>query len=97
MKIHQEETTRKPCVLIAEDDEEMRRLLAQALQKDGYEVSECSNGFRLLDKLGNALRGPEVQNCEPKEFDLIISDIRMPGVTGLSVLEGIRLSKNFHP
>ena len=87
----------KPYVLLAEDDEEMRRLLVQALQKDGYKVCECSTGLRLLDKLGNRLVEPEKLKCEPTEYDLIISDIRMPGVTGLSVLEGMRLFEGFPP
>ena len=97
MKNDSQKTNLKPCVLLAEDDEEMRRLLDQALRKEGYDVSQCSNGLSLLDKLGNKLRVPETLGRDPEEFDLIISDIRMPGVTGLSVLEGIRLFEGFPP
>ena len=87
----------QPCILLAEDDEEMRRLLVQELQKNGYQVCECSTGLRLLDKLGNRLVSPEKLKCEPTEYDLIISDIRMPGVTGMSVLEGMCLFEGFPP
>jgi DNA-binding response OmpR family regulator len=97
MTDHPKDMQRRPIVLVAEDDKEMRQMLVQALRKDGYEVSECSNGFHMLGKLGNRLLEPEVLKCEAKEYDLIISDIRMPGVTGLSVLEGMRLFEGFPP
>ena len=92
-----EERESRGRVLVAEDDVEMRRLLAQSLRKDGYDVTECSDGFRLLDKLGDRLVAPEVLKHEPADYDLIISDIRMPGVTGLSVLEGTQMFEGFPP
>ena len=70
-------------ILLAEDDRELRRLLATELRKEGYTVEEAGSGFDLLDLLGEfALRN--------KAFDLIVTDIRMPGLTGLSVVEGLR-------
>lgn len=85
-----------PRVLLGEDDKELRTLLAGALRKDGYEVTECGDGFRLLDHLGSVLHSPE-SGVEPEEFDLIISDVRMPGVTGMSVLQGVQLFEGFPP
>ena len=81
-------------VVLAEDDYEMRSLLAMALRKSGYDVVECSDGTGLLTYLAAFLL--------PKEFarepvDLIISDIRMPGVSGLEVLEGKPTNRDFPP
>ena len=74
-----------PCVLLAEDDYDMRKLLALSLRKYGYEVIECTDGLQLLDYLYlGSFSSPEKTGA----FNLIISDIRMPGFTGLEVLEG---------
>jgi CheY-like chemotaxis protein len=90
-------THEAPRVLLAEDDQELRAVLVQALRKNGYQVTECGDGFRLLDHLGSVLRSPEVLASDPVRFDLVISDIRMPGVTGMSVLEGVSLFEGFCP
>ena len=81
-------------ILIAEDDGEMRFLLAWALRRQGYAVTECSDGFRMLDKLSFFLH-PEEDGLE--QIDLIISDIRMPGVSGLSIVKGLRDCEGFPP
>jgi two-component system response regulator (stage 0 sporulation protein F) len=72
-------------ILLAEDDSEMRRLLAWSLRQAGYDVVECKDGMSLMHKLGflDPLRvAPPI--------DLIVSDIRMPGFTGFQVLESTR-------
>ncbi len=79
-----ETTIGKPRVLLAEDDNEMRHLLSWQLRNHGFDVIECSDGFELLDNLGS----PALSQ-KPDDFDLIVSDIRMPGASGLEVLEGI--------
>ncbi|HRX85885.1 MAG TPA: response regulator [Phycisphaerae bacterium] len=71
-------------VLVAEDDDAMRTLLAEQLLRRGYDVVTCANGVQLLDKLSPFLLGRE-----PIEVDLLISDVRMPGLTGLEVLAGL--------
>jgi len=71
-------------ILLAEDDKEMRSLLALMLRKEGYQVFECTDGLSLLDMLSS-------------NFDLIISDIRMPGVTGMEILMGANELDNFPP
>jgi len=81
-----------PRILVAEDDVEMRRLLVTSLRNSGFETTECSDGYQLLDHLGNP-----VFDGEPDGFDLIVSDIRMPGVTGIEVLEGIHDAEWFVP
>ena len=70
-------------VLLAEDDRELRRFLVEVLQRDGYRIIEAESGHDLLDRLWERSRS----KCG---FDLIISDNRMPGATGLAVLEGLR-------
>lgn len=72
-----------PQVLLAEDDVELRRLLCDVLRKKGYAVTEAKSGDDLLACLWERSHG-EVP------FDLIVSDVRMPGLTGLEVLEGLR-------
>ena len=81
-------------ILLAEDDYEMRALLSLALRRAGYNVTECSDGMGLLTHLEPFL----LPNGRiKKEVDLIISDIRMPGVTGMEVLEGASENVDFPP
>jgi len=80
------------CVLLAEDDVEMRKLISWSLENKGYGVVECPDGTTLMRKLG--LLGPDTTL---RPYDLVISDIRMPGVTGLQVLESAREIPDFPP
>lgn len=64
-------------VLVAEDDEAMRQLLRDVLKAEGYEVSVASDGLDLLDRVSGDAHGT---------FDLVVSDIRMPVLTGVEVL-----------
>jgi len=80
-------------ILLAEDDKEMRSLLALMLKKEGYQVCECTDGLSLLDMLASFFLPSE----EHEHFDLIISDIRMPGVTGMEILMGTNELDNFPP
>jgi CheY-like chemotaxis protein len=65
-----------PRVLIAEDEESVRALVARALVADGYEVMEAADGAEALETL----------NSEHGRFDLLLTDIKMP------VMDGIALS-----
>jgi len=64
----------KKRVLIIEDDDEMRSLLKEFTEEAGFEADSAANGFEAFRKI------------EDKTFDLIISDIRMPGLTGFDIL-----------
>jgi DNA-binding response OmpR family regulator len=72
-------------VVLADDDDEMRAMLTQSLRAEGYEVTECRDGMQLVGLLWDNTKG-HVR----LDFDLVISDIRMPGVLGLSVLAGVQ-------
>lgn len=74
---------RPPRILLAEDDYEMRSLLEEILSEEGYEVVLAEDGFDLLDRVGDTWLVQE-------PFDLVLSDIRMPGCTGLDALEALR-------
>ena len=65
-------------ILIIEDDKEMRSLLEDVLGEEGFKTESVSNGSEGLRKVTQ----------EP--FDLILTDIRMPGLTGLDILPAIR-------
>jgi DNA-binding response OmpR family regulator len=73
-------------VLVADDDAEMRRLVAESLRKDGHEVVEESDGGRLLVRIA-AIYSFD-RTIDP--FDLIVTDIRMPICSGLDIVKGLR-------
>jgi len=75
---------RRPRILVAEDDNEMRTLLTRVLHADGYVPVECHDGIELFGYL-EAFVGRRVV----LDFDVIISDILMPGPTGLEILEAM--------
>jgi CheY-like chemotaxis protein len=82
-----------PTILVAEDDADMRAMLVTVLQRKGYQIQECKDGWDLLAYLKHyIIPTPNHQN-----LDLIISDIRMPGVTGLEMLTVAESSPGFPP
>ena len=85
-----------PRILLAEDTDDMRSVVAMRLRQQGYSVTECCNGAELIAELGDYLGNVPV-DARTRRFDLIISDIRMPGVFGTSVIEGAVEYRNFPP
>ncbi len=71
-------------ILLAEDDDEWRNLIALNLRRDGHQVMEASDGGRLLVRMAAAYKRTR------DTFDLVISDIRMPVCSGLQILEALR-------
>jgi len=70
-------------VWLAEDDADMRALLVQALQRDNHDVFVMSDGASLLECLRAAAGGS-------RKPDAVVSDICMPGISGLDVLRTMR-------
>ena len=73
-------------LLIAEDDRPFRELMAHVFRSVGYEVVAVANGVDLLDTLevsSDPLLGSGA-------FDLVITDVRMPGRSGMSVFKELR-------
>ena len=76
-----EGSPQKPHVLIAEDDDEFRRLLTSSFEEAGFAVSDCPDGTLLFTRTA----GSVLDRMKPK-VDLIVSDVRMPGYTGIEFL-----------
>jgi DNA-binding NtrC family response regulator len=62
-------------VLVAEDDGEMRELLTRVLGEEGYEVVAARDGHQAMARIAEGL------------FDLVLSDVRMPGPDGMQLLQ----------
>jgi DNA-binding NtrC family response regulator len=65
-------------ILIAEDEEITVKHLANTLKKEGYAVTGTMNGLDAYQKI------------EADSFDLLIADIKMPGMTGIELLEKVK-------
>jgi len=79
-------------VLVAEDDDDMRKLLVRVLHADGYETVECPDGVELFAHLE-----PFIIHEQALDFHAIVADIRMPGLTGLEILEDLHDFRGFPP
>ncbi|MBN2361580.1 MAG: response regulator [Deltaproteobacteria bacterium] len=73
-------------ILLVEDDNEMRMLLAQALREENYDVIEAYDGEDASRAL--ALEGSDFGPI--RDIDLIVTDVRMPRSTGLDLLSHVR-------
>jgi CheY-like chemotaxis protein len=71
-------------VLVADDDEDLRALVVATLRADGYTVIEARDGVELLDHLVRAVDDPS------ERPDVVVTDVRMPNLSGLGVLESLR-------
>ncbi|WP_346993566.1 sigma 54-interacting transcriptional regulator [Alteromonas gracilis] len=66
-----------PNLLLVDDDKSLLRLLTIRLEGEGYEVTAVEDGQSALKKLQN------------DSYDVVLSDLRMPGLDGLSLFEEI--------
>ena len=73
-------------IFLAEDDEDMRALISSALRTDGYHVVEARDGSELLELLAHASITPM------NRPDVIVTDVLMPGYSGLGVLAALHRS-----
>ena len=65
-------------ILVADDNQNMREVLTRVLASEGYDVTTAESAERALDLLNT------------NHYPLIISDIRMPGMNGIELLQKIR-------
>ena len=84
---------RRSHVLIADDDDDFLELLGDALQAEGHRVTRAHNGCELVDQVMASLRQP----VAGERFSLVLSDIKMPGGTGLQALKSLRREKDAPP
>jgi type II secretory ATPase GspE/PulE/Tfp pilus assembly ATPase PilB-like protein/CheY-like chemotaxis protein len=66
------------CVLLVEDEDQLRRVMKDLLEREGYRVVEARDGAQALD---------EVDRHAP---DLILLDLNLPGLDGYGVLQRLR-------
>lgn len=67
-----------PSVLLVDDDESLRRVVQFNLDEDGYRTDAVATGAEALERL------------REHEYDLVVTDVQMPGVDGFAVLDAAR-------
>lgn len=72
-------------VLVVDDEENIRLLFSEELEEEGYEVEVASNGLEALEKL------------KDKKFDIVVMDIKMPGMGGIETLNAIKNANKEQP
>ncbi len=70
----------KSRILVVDDEESIREFLEIMLKKEGYEITLAEDGQKAKDLLAK------------KSFDMIISDLQMPNVTGIELLKHVKES-----
>jgi DNA-binding NtrC family response regulator len=65
-------------ILLADDEATIRESLAEVLRQEGYEVDTAADGTAAL------------RAVDDREYDVVITDLRMPGADGLAVLRHVR-------
>ncbi|MDR1604416.1 MAG: response regulator [Gracilibacteraceae bacterium] len=72
-------------LLIVDDQKGIRRLLQEVFSESGYDIETCANGLRALEL---------ITEFDP---DLVIMDIKMPGLSGIDVLRRLRATDPKRP
>lgn len=70
-------------ILVADDDQAIRKMLRSVLEDEGYDVSEAGTGAEVLEAFSSA---------DPP--DLVLADVRMPDQTGIDVLRARSKAKS---
>ena len=69
-------------ILVADDEKNMRVTLAAILEDKGYSITTADTGEKA------------VELCESEGFNIVIMDVRMPGMDGVEALKAIRAIDN---
>lgn len=75
-------------VLVAEDDGELREMIGARLRSQGFAVFEVASGNDALTLLVSMLE----RGWPSDDVDLIVMDVRMPGISGLEVAQILRVA-----
>lgn len=69
-------------ILIVDDEPMMRNLLLKILESEGYKITLAASALEALDRLNE------------NKFDLMLSDVKMPGMNGFELLEEVKKKWN---
>jgi CheY-like chemotaxis protein len=78
-------------VLVADDDDDLRALVAEALRADGCTTLEARDGEEVLLLLRREFTDPGLRP------DVVLTDVKMPGLSGLGVLESLKYARSTLP
>jgi len=73
----------KTKILIVDDQAGLRETLGDILTQEGYEVSLVENGYQAIEKVKEA-------SAKKEEFQLVLLDVRMPGINGVETFKEIK-------
>jgi CheY-like chemotaxis protein len=76
-------------IVLAEDDEPLRTLVASILRAEGFDVLEAADGLELLQRLEDAA---DQRRPRHPPVSVVVTDVRMPGLSGLEILSILRCS-----
>src|SRR5512146_55330 len=79
-----QESSRKPKVIIVDDDRDTREMLTLALEREGFEVSQAANGLRLISAM------------HVDRPDVILLDVMMSWIDGYELCRAIKKNETFH-
>jgi len=68
----------KAAVLVVDDERNMRSTLAEILEAEGYDVETADSGEQAVER------------CDERTFDVVLMDVRMPGINGVEAFRRIR-------
>lgn len=67
-------------IILSEDNELLRKSLSFFLESKGFNITQFSDGKEALDSIKN------------NDYDIILSDINMPGISGLEITQYVRVT-----
>jgi DNA-binding NtrC family response regulator len=76
----------RPIVVVIEDDPDMRCAVSASLRNAGYNVIEASDGTQVIGRWPTV----ETEDGPLIEADVVVTDQRMPGASGIDVLRDLR-------